>query len=241
MPSARTSASPVEPSPVTMFTVPGGSSAWRQTSAKRSAVSGVVSAGLRTTVFPQARAGATFQASINSGKFQGMICAATPSGCGAPVGEGVLQLVRPAGVVEEVGGRQRQVDVARLLDRLAAVQRLGHRQLAASLLEDAGDPEEVLGPARRLPGRPLGKCPARRLDGERDVLGAALRDLGQRLLAGRRKGREPLAGARLHHVAADEEAVALLEVHDLARLRRRCVQPVGGLRTLFELVHVSRW
>ncbi len=37
-----------------------------------SAVSGVVSAGLRTTVFPVARAGATFQASIIIGKFHGI-------------------------------------------------------------------------------------------------------------------------------------------------------------------------
>ena len=42
MPVWRTSSAPVEPSPVMMLTAPAGSSAWRQTSAKRSAVSGVV-------------------------------------------------------------------------------------------------------------------------------------------------------------------------------------------------------
>ena len=47
-------------------------------SANSSAVSEVVSAGLRTTVFPVARAGATFQASINKGKFQGIIWPTTP-------------------------------------------------------------------------------------------------------------------------------------------------------------------
>ena len=72
---------PARPSPVTMLTTPAGSSAWRSTSQKRSAVSGVVSAGLRTTVFPR-RAGAIFQESMRSGKFQGMICPATPSGRG---------------------------------------------------------------------------------------------------------------------------------------------------------------
>ena len=51
-------------------------------SARTSAVSGVVSAGFRTTVLPQARAGAIFQAAISSGKFQGMIWPATPSGRG---------------------------------------------------------------------------------------------------------------------------------------------------------------
>ena len=44
------------------------------------AVSGVVSAGFNTTVFPVASAGANFQAAINKGKFQGIICPATPRG-----------------------------------------------------------------------------------------------------------------------------------------------------------------
>ena len=72
MPSCPTSAAPVEPSPVMMLTTPFGSPAWRQMSAKNSALSGVVSAGLRTTVLPAASAGAIFHASISSGKFHGM-------------------------------------------------------------------------------------------------------------------------------------------------------------------------
>ncbi len=78
-----TSACPVPPAPVTMLTTPGGRSACWQISAKASAVSGVVSAGLSTTVLPQASAGAIFQASISSGKFHGMTWAATPSGRGS--------------------------------------------------------------------------------------------------------------------------------------------------------------
>ena len=66
--------------PGTMLTTPGGRSACCTTSANRSALSGVVEAGLRTTVFPAARAGAIFHASMSSGKFHGMTCAATPSG-----------------------------------------------------------------------------------------------------------------------------------------------------------------
>ena len=73
---------PVAPAPVMMFTTPSGSSACWQISANNNAVRGVVSAGLRTTVFPAANAGAIFHASIKSGKFQGIICPATPSGCG---------------------------------------------------------------------------------------------------------------------------------------------------------------
>ena len=76
-------ACPVSPAPVTMLTTPGGSCACWQTSAKSSAVKGVVSAGLRTMVLPVARAGATFHASMRSGKFHGMICPTTPCGLGS--------------------------------------------------------------------------------------------------------------------------------------------------------------
>jgi hypothetical protein len=75
-----------------MLTTPAGSSAWRQMSAKKSAVSGVVSAGFSTTVFPAASAGAIFQASISSGKFQGMIWPATPIGFGFLAGKAYSSL-----------------------------------------------------------------------------------------------------------------------------------------------------
>jgi hypothetical protein len=89
---ASTSAAPVRPSPVTMLTTPGGRSAWRSTSQKSSAVSGVVSAGFSTTVLPAASAGAIFHASMRSGKFQGMIWPATPSGRGSRFGNAYSSL-----------------------------------------------------------------------------------------------------------------------------------------------------
>ncbi len=70
--SCATSARPVSPAPVMMLTTPGGRSACWQISANSSAVRGVVSAGLRTTVLPHARAGAIFHDSISSGKFHGI-------------------------------------------------------------------------------------------------------------------------------------------------------------------------
>ena len=82
MPGWSTIACPVAPAPVTMLTTPGGSSACSHTSAKSSAVSGVVSAGLSTTVLPHASAGAIFQASMSSGKFHGTIWPTTPRGRG---------------------------------------------------------------------------------------------------------------------------------------------------------------
>ena len=77
---ASTSAEPVEPSPVTTLKTPGGRPMVWATSAKSSAVNGVNSAGFNTTVLPIASAGATFHASISSGKFHGMIWPTTPTG-----------------------------------------------------------------------------------------------------------------------------------------------------------------
>ena len=138
-----------------------------------------------------------------------------------PVRERVLELVGPAGVVEEVRRCERKVDVARLADRLAAVERLEHRELARALLEDARDSVDVLGPLGRRPGRPaVLEGVAGSADRGVDVLGTAVRDLGQLLLAGRADGGVELAGARLDELTADEEAVPLLELDDVPRLGR---------------------
>src|SRR5512132_2451235 len=75
-----TIAAPVSPAPVTMLTTPGGRSASSQTFARAIAVSGVVSAGFKTTVLPHEIAGAIFHAAIKSGKFHGMIWPQTPIG-----------------------------------------------------------------------------------------------------------------------------------------------------------------
>ena len=56
------------------------------------AVSGVVSAGFNTNVFPVAKAGANFQAAISSGKFHGIICPATPIGFGETPGKAYSNL-----------------------------------------------------------------------------------------------------------------------------------------------------
>src|SRR5205814_10496288 len=101
-----------------------------------------------------------------------------------PVRERVLELVRPACVVEEVRRRERQVDVARLADRLAAVQRLEHRELARALLQDACDPEQVLRPLRARKLRPaILERLARGGDGEADLFVGRLPDLREGLLA----------------------------------------------------------
>ena len=69
-----------EPGPATTLSTPSGSPASRAMRSSSSAVSGVSSAGLRTTVLPAASAGATFHDAITSGKFHGVIRPTTPSG-----------------------------------------------------------------------------------------------------------------------------------------------------------------
>ena len=62
------------------LTTPGGKPASSASSPIRSAVSGVCSAGLSSTVQPAASAGPSFHAAISMGKFHGMICPHTPTG-----------------------------------------------------------------------------------------------------------------------------------------------------------------
>src|ERR1700722_3232649 len=68
------------PNPCTTLYTPLGIPASCIASASKVAVAGVSSEGFTTTAFPQASAGATFQVSNNSGRFQGVITPTTPSG-----------------------------------------------------------------------------------------------------------------------------------------------------------------
>ncbi len=141
---------------------------------------------------------------------------------------GVLELVGPAGVVEEVRSDDRDVDVARLLDRLAVVDRLQDGELAPALLDDPGDPVEVLGAlGAGHPGPDPGVGAARGLHGSVDVGVARLGDLGEHLLGGRVDRLEGRAGA-VDELTVDEEAVGRLDVDDRARLGRGGVLEGGG-------------
>jgi len=145
---------------------------------------------------------------------------------GRAVREGVVELVRPAGVVEEVRRGERQVDVARLLDRLAAVHRLEHGELACALLELARDPVQVLGafaPGELAP--PILGGLARGPDGQVDVLGAGVGDLGERLLGRGADRLEPRPALGIDELPADEQAVARIELDDVGRLGRVGVLP----------------
>ena len=155
-----------------------------------------------------------------------MIWAATPSEVRPAVREGVVELVGPAGVIEEVGGGQRHVDVAALLDRLARVHRLDDRELAGTLLEDAGDAIQVLGPlGTGQPGPGSVVRPARRRTARSTSADARPGDLRQDLLGGRIDGRERGTAGGGHAAPADEQAVARPDPHDVARLGCRRVLP----------------
>ena len=68
------------PMPWTMLNTPSGTPASVMISGSSDADSGVHSAGLSTTVQPDARAGASFQDSSMNGVFHGVISPATPAG-----------------------------------------------------------------------------------------------------------------------------------------------------------------
>ena len=68
------------PFPGRIWRTPSGSPASSASSPMRSALSGVSSAGLTTTVLPAANAGARPQPAMAMGKFQGTITPTTPSG-----------------------------------------------------------------------------------------------------------------------------------------------------------------
>lgn len=61
-------------------------------SARRRAENGDCSAGLSTTLLPAARAGASFQAAMSSGKFHGTTAPITPSGTRVMVARTLLAL-----------------------------------------------------------------------------------------------------------------------------------------------------
>ncbi len=157
----------------------------------------------------------------------------------APAGQGVVELVGPARVVEEVRRGERDVDVARLLDRLAAVERLDDGELARALLDAAGDAVDVLAAllARHL--RPhLLVGAARRRDGAVDVGLVRVGDLGDHRLGRGVDGGEVLAARGRGELPVDEQLVARREPHVVGRLGRRRVEPALLRRLGHASLHV---
>jgi len=137
---------------------------------------------------------------------------------------------------------ERQVDVTGLPDGLAAVKRLQYGELPRALLQDAGDPVQVLSPFARGNVRPaVVECLARGGHRKGDVLRISVGDLGERLLRGRADTRLELPRVRLDELAADEEPVALLELDHVPRLRgRRVLENGGDRRTILLAFQLSQ-
>ena len=147
---------------------------------------------------------------------------------GVSAWERVVELVGPPRVIEEVRRGERQVDVARLLDRLAAVHRLEDGELAGALLESAGDPVEVLRPlAARQVAPPRCERVAGRGHGELNVLLAGLGHLGENLFRGRVDRGHVAPAPRLDELAPDEQAVPVLEPDDVLGFGGVRVRPRG--------------
>ena len=152
-------------------------------------------------------------------------------GLGVAAESRVLELVRPARVVEEVRGGRRDVDVARLADRLAVVEGLQDGELAAALCEQARDPVQILGAlGARHPAPHLVVGAARGGDGAVDVGLARLGDVREDLFRGGVDRLEGLALGRVGELAVDEQSVRRRDVDDGAGL--------GG-RGVLEVAHVS--
>src|SRR5690348_12567574 len=139
-----TIASPaIAPLPGRTFSTPGGSPASSASSPMRTALSGVSSAGFTTTVLPAAR---------------------------APHAHGLAQRVREErrvhrrGLARELRGPAREVveaardhghvDLPRLEDRLAVVERLQPRDLVRVRQDQVAEPPQQPLPLRRLHARP---------------------------------------------------------------------------------------
>ena len=99
---------------------------------------------------------------------------------------GVVELVSPAGVVEEPGCDQRNVDVAALLDRFAVVEALRDGELPRAFLHQPRDAEEVLATVRTAqtrPGTVVGTTG--RDNGQVHIFRVGVGDLGDWRLVGR--------------------------------------------------------
>ena len=148
MPSCSTSACPIAGPPASTLTTPGGRSASAMISAssqrgQRRRLGGLEHDGVAGRERGRDLPGGHQQREVPRNDLPGHT---ERSRRGAEAR--VLELVGPARVVEEVRGRQRDVDVARLADRLAVVERLEHRQFAAAFLDRTCDAEQVLRRAR---------------------------------------------------------------------------------------------
>ena len=142
-----------------------------------------------------------------------------------------------------MGRCERDVDVAALLDGLARIHRFKDGELARALLQDPGDAEQVFGPFLAGEGAPRAALgTAGGANGLVGVDGRGTCHVCEDLFRGRVDRGEGAPVRCRNLTAVDEQAVAFLDRHDVARLRSGRVVPrdrlavakapaVGGRRT----------
>jgi hypothetical protein len=197
--------------------------------ASKSAVSGVVSAGLSTQVLPQASAGASFHAAISSGKFHGMTCRRRRAASGVAPGKAYLELVGPARVVEEVGaasGTSTSRDSLIGLPPSIVSTIASSRDFSWMRARDAVDVLAAVDRPQLAPVLLIGV--ARGRDRAIHVALVGLGDLGELLLGRGADGVEVPTRLGSHPLPADEQLVARVDLDVVGGLRRRRVRPRGA-------------
>ncbi len=142
-------------------------------------------------------------------------------------GKGITQLVRPTGMVKEMGGRERDIDVAGFADRLSPIHRFHHRKLPGPLLDNSGDPIKIfsaLSTRQLAPHFVIGRAGG--FDRLIDILLPAIGHLGDHFFIGGIDGFKPLPRNGRNKFPSDEETVVILQLEMIGTLGCRGVSPV---------------
>ncbi|CFW91781.1 Uncharacterised protein [Bordetella pertussis] len=132
-------------------------------------------------------------------------------GVGVDLRDGALLRPDAAREIAEMVDRQRQVGRGGLAQRLAVVDRLGHRQHGQLSLDAVGDAQQDVGPLGGRGARPRGARAMRRVQRQFDVGRARARHAAKRLAGNGRQIVEVLPACRSHPLAADVVLVLFLE------------------------------
>ena len=134
------------------------------------------------------------------------------------VGKFLIEELGPAGVVIEMAGDKRNVDVAALANGLAVVHGFEHGEAARMLLHLAGQRVEIASAFVAAESLPCGQSFASGGDGGVDVVDVAESDLCQYVAGRRVAGGHVLAADGRNECTADEliEAAVMTSSHWLA-------------------------